>query len=200
MSFLTELPPGSLYVDGVEYPIDADFRTILRYNKMLDEVEENDMQQVFECMAQVYERVPDNLLEAAATLNWFVRCGKEEKKKRPSNKILGINSNDPFDFEVDGEMIYSAFRRNDVYGIDLHTIPYLHWWEFMAMLNDLPDSVKLSRVMDYRIIDVNNQDFPKERRNFYRAMQDYYKIRKAFEQNEELARALIEGRDPTPYL
>lgn len=200
MSFLTELPPGSLYVDGVEYPIDSDFRTILRYNKMLDEVEENDMQQVFECMAQVYERVPDNLLEAAATLNWFVRCGKEEKKKRPSNKILGINSNDPFDFEVDGEMIYSAFRRNDVYGIDLHTIPYLHWWEFMAMLNDLPDSVKLSRVMDYRIIDVNNQDFPKERRNFYRAMQDYYKIRKAFEQNEELARALIEGRDPTPYL
>lgn len=200
MSFLTELPPKSLYVDGVEYPIDSDFRTILYYNKMLDEVENEDIQQVFECMGQVYEVVPDNILEAAAVLNWFVRCGKEEKKKRPSNKILGINSNDPFDFDVDGEIIYSAFRRNDVYGIDLHKIPYLHWWDFMAMLNDLPDSVKLSRVMNYRTIDVNNQDFPKERRNFYRAMQDYYKIRKAFEQNEELARALIEGRDPTPYL
>ncbi|MBS6195487.1 MAG: hypothetical protein KH828_07905 [Clostridiales bacterium] len=200
MSFLTELPPKSLYVDGVEHPIDTDFRTILRYSKRLDEAEKNDMGQVYECLSMVYVNVPDNILEAASALNWFVRCGKEEKKKKPSNKVLGINSKEPFDFTIDGELIWSAFRRNDVYGIDLHTIEYLHWWKFIAMLNDLHGNTRLSKVMDYRTIDTNNGNYSKEMKAFYGAMQKYYEIHREDERNEELVAALKEGRDPTPYL
>lgn len=202
MSFLTELPPKSLNIGGVEYPINSDFRTVLRYNEQLKRVNEEDLEGIVRCMQMIFcKALPENLIEVIQSLNWFIRCGRKEKKRRPSNKLLGINSNQPFDFETDGEMIYSAFKRNDVYGIDLHEIPYLHWWEFIAMLDDLPDSVKLSRVMEYRTIDTTNKNLTKETRDVYMALQRYYKIQVEKDQrNEELIKALKEGRDPAPYL
>lgn len=202
MSFLTELPPKSLNIGGAEYPINSDFRTVLRYNEQLKRVSEEDLEGIVRCMQMIFcKALPENLIEAIQSLNWFIRCGRKEKKRRPSNKLLGINSNQPFDFETDGEMIYSAFKRNDVYGIDLHEIPYLHWWEFIALLDDLPDSVKLSRVMEYRTIDTSNKNLSKETRDVYMALQRYYKIQVEKDQrNEELIKALKEGRDPAPYL
>lgn len=202
MSFLTDLPPKSLNIGGVEYPIDSDFRTILRYNAQLKEIDDEDIEGVVRCMQIVfYKAFPTDVISAIQSLNWFIRCGKEEKRRKPSNKLLGINSNEPFDFEIDGELIYSAFRRNDVYGIDLHEVAYLHWWNFIAMLDDVPENTKLSRVMEYRTIDTTNKNLSKEARDVYAALQRYYKIRIEKEQrNEELVKALKEGRDPSPYL
>lgn len=196
MSFLTENLPKSLWVDGTEYQIHADFRAVLKYNEMID-IDSQRLEYIQECLQCVYITLPENLDEAIWQLNWFVSCGKVDARKRPANKILGINSNTPFDFGVDGELIYSAFRRRDVYGIDLHTIKYLHWWEFMAMLNDIPDNTQLSRVMEYRVIDTTSNHLSKEQKNYYQAMQRYYKIRMAPDkQDEELVKALKEGRDP----
>lgn len=202
MGFLTEQPPKFLNVDDMEYPIDSDFRTILHYNQQLKTINDEDIEGIIQCMGLVfYKTIPQNLIGAIQALNWFIRCGQNEKKKRPSNKLLGLNSNQPFDFETDGEMIFSAFKRNDVYGIDLHEITYLHWWEFIAMLDDLPNSVKLSRVMEYRTIDTTNKNLSKEARDVYAALQRYYKIQVEKDQrNEELIKALKEGRDPSPYL
>ena len=201
MGFLTELPPKTLNVGGVDYPINSDFRTILHYNQQLKTVDDENVGEIVRCMQIVFcKTFPDDLIAAIRALNWFIQCGRKEKKRRPSKKLLGINSNEPFDFEIDGEMIYSAFRRNDIYGIDLHEIPYLHWWEFIAMLDDLPDNVKLSRVMEYRTIDTTNKNLSKEARDVYTALQRYYKIQVEKEQrNEELIKALKEGRDPSPY-
>lgn len=202
MGFLTEYPPKTLFINGAEYPINSDFRTILRYNMQLKKVEDGDAKGVLACMHMIFcGSFPEDIVSAIQSLNWFIRCGRTEKKRRPSNKLLGINSNEPFDFEADGEMIYSAFRRNDVYGMDLHEIPYLHWWEFIAMLDDLPETVKLRRVMEYRTIDTSNKNLSKEARDVYGALQRYYKIQEMKEQrNEELIKALKEGRDPSPYL
>ncbi len=40
-----------------------------------------------------------------------------------------------YSFEQDAECIYSAFR--EVYGINLQTIPYMHWWEFQTLFAGL---------------------------------------------------------------
>lgn len=200
MGFLTESLPTSLTINGVEYPINTDFRAVLRYNEMLKGNTE-DVDYMIECMRCIYQEIPGDIAAALERLNWFMQCGKAEKKHRPSNKVLGINSNLPFDFDEDGELIYSAFRRNDVYGIDLLKIEYLHWWEFMAMLNDIPSDTYLSRVMEYRTIDTTNNNLSKDQKSFYKAMQRYHKIQFVKKQrNEELIQALKEGRDPTPYL
>lgn len=198
MSFLTEKPPEKLIVNSIEYLINADFRTILRYMQAVKEANET-LIDVQKCLAIVYKTVPADIAEAVKQLTWFVKCGKKEKKGKPSKKILGINSNEALDFEEDAWLIYSAFRRNDVYGIDLHTIHFLHWWEFVAMLDDIPETVSLHRIMQYRIIDTTNKSLSKEQVAFYKAMQRYYKIQQV-EENEELIKALREGRDPSPYL
>lgn len=202
MNFLIEKLPESLNVCGVEYPIDSDFRTVLRYNKQLDQTSENDPEGIIQCMKIIFrEEFPEDILEAIKVLNWFVKCGKTEKKRRPSNRLLGINNNTPFDFQMDGEMIFSAFKRNDVYGIDLLEVPYLHWWKFIAMLDDIPEGTRFHRIVDYRTIDTNNKNLSKEARDVYSALQRYYKIRAEKDQrNEELVKALKEGRDPSPYL
>lgn len=202
MNFLTERLPDSINVQGVEYPIQTDFRTILRYSAQMDTIAEDNLAEIISCMKIViYRDFPDDIFSAISALNWFIKCGKEEKRNRPSNKLLGVNSNQPFGFSVDGELIWSAFRRNDVYGIDLLEIPYLHWWKFIAMLDDLPEDTRLHRIMDYRTIDTTNKNLSKEARDVYAALQRYYKIRAVKDQrNEELIKALKEGRDPTPYL
>lgn len=202
MNFLTERLPDSINVQGVEYPIQTDFRTILRYSAQMDTIAEDNLAEIISCMKIViYRDFPDDIFSAISALNWFIKCGKEEKRNRPSNKLLGVNSNQPFDFSVDGELIWSAFRRNDVYGIDLLEIPYLHWWKFIAMLDDLPEDTRLHRIMDYRTIDTTNKNLSKEARDVYAALQRYYKIRAVKDQrNEELIKALKEGRDPSPYL
>lgn len=146
MSFLTDPLPHSLNIHGVEYPIDTDFRTILRYDEELKNVEES-LEGIGRCLKMVFiDRLPMDPEETVRQMTWFIHGGKVEgKRHRPSRKVLGINANTPFDFHEDGEMIYSAFRRNDVYGLDLREVPYLHWWEFLAMVNDLPEDVQLSR-------------------------------------------------------
>lgn len=201
-NFLTERLPSSINVNGVDYPIQTDFRTILRYSAQMDTIADNDFAAIIKCMKIVIcEDFPEDIFSAISALNLFIKCGREEKHNRPSNKLLGINSNQPFDFSVDGELIWSAFRRNDVYGIDLLEIPYLHWWKFVAMLDDLPEDTRLHRIMDYRTIDTTNKNLSKETRDVYAALQRYYKIRAVKDQrNEELIRALKEGRDPSPYL
>lgn len=202
MSFLTEKLPDSIHVNGVEYPIETDFRAILIYNEQIASIDDDDIEEIIECIRILLHRgMPDDILACIESLNWFIKCGKEEKKKRPPNKLLGVNSNQPFDFSVDGEMIWSAFRRNDVYGIDLIEIPYLHWWKFVAMLDDLPEDTKLHKIMNYRTIDTTNKNLSKENRDIYSALQRYYKIRAEKDcRNEELIKALKEGRDPSPYL
>lgn len=202
MSFLTDPLPHSLNIHGVEYPIDTDFRTILRYDEDLQKADES-LENIARCLKRVFvTELPPDPEETVQQMLWFIRGGKtEEERHKPSKRILGINSNTPFDFHEDGEMIYSAFRRNDVYGLDLRSVPYLHWWEFLALVNDLPEDVQLSRVILYRTIDTGNKDLDKKQADYYRAMQRYYKLEnRQIERNEELIQALKEGRDVTPYL
>lgn len=69
------------------------------------------------------------------------------------------------------------------------------------MLDDLPEDTRLHRIMDYRTIDTTNKNLSKEARDVYAALQRYYKIRAVKDQrNEELIKALKEGKDPSPYL
>lgn len=56
------------------------------------------------------------------------------------------------DFEQDAECIYSAFR--EVYGINLQTIPYMHWWEFQTLFAGLPEKTEIKQRIMYRSIDL----------------------------------------------
>ncbi len=196
--YITGPLPRTVVISGVEYPIQTDFRTILRYDSLIKEGRE-DGSEMEEALLLMFGDIPENMEEAIDRLGWFIQCGKEDRGKKPSNQLLGINNNRPMDFGKDARLIWAAFRR--VYGIDLRAIDYLHWWDFMEMLEELPPDVRLNVVIRYRIIDTGDKKLSKEDRTIYRAWQQYYKIKdEPTEKEEALLRALRNGEDPTPYL
>lgn len=197
MIFLDGLPEA-LYVNGMEYPIYTDYRAILAYDRMLESEDENE-KILCQALNTVFKQVPRDIEAAITALNWFISCGKEEKQNRPSNRILGINNNKSFDFEEDDLLIWSAFQSR--YGIDLLTIPHLHWWQFRALLDDLGEDNRFSQIMQYRVIDTNADGISKERKKFLDAMQRYYKIQEYDEERDEaFIQALMNGEDISRFL
>lgn len=191
-------PPETLQVGGRRYPIRTDFRDVLRYDQILRE-DTGDGKCLERALILMYGLVPEPVAEAVERLNWFIRCGEEEKKHKPSPKLLGINHEKPMDYEKDARLIWSAFRR--VYQMDLTRTEYLHWWDFQGMLEELPEDIRLNRVIRYRTIDTKNKRLSKEERELYEALQRYYRIRETpTEQQERIAEALRNGEDPAPYL
>ena len=68
----------------------------------------------------------------------------------------------------------------------------------IPFLENLGSNTKLSKIMEYRTIDVNNKNLSKEMRTFYRAMQRYYGLDQVPELDEkakEIEDALMNGGD-----
>lgn len=194
---LTEKPPVSLSVNGRAYPILTDFRDVLEYAAHMDP--DAGDREIILSVYEMYKRNDlilrtDLFLAALERLNWFIACG-EKQKSRPSNSVLGINRNRPFDFGIDGGLIYSAFVQT--YEIDLYEVEYMHWWKFNALLADISKDCRFSKVMEYRTIDLKNKNLSKEQKKLYSALQSYYKITEDKSQEEkDFIKALMEGRDP----
>ena len=92
---------------------------------------------------------------------------------RPQNELprsIGGHSDViVLDYEIDSDLIYSAFLGQ--YGIDLIDVEELHWHKFLALLGGLNESTKLREVMGYRC-------YKKETRKDYDA---YAELRSAWE-------------------
>lgn len=85
-----------------------------------------------------------------------------------------------FDYEQDANLIYAAFYAT--YGISLTTVEFLHWWEFLALFEGLPEDTLIKRVMYWRT--VNLSQLPKEERKHVRKMRQLFALKS--EPQEEL--------------
>lgn len=80
---------------------------------------------------------------ALSGLKWFLGCGNfDEKPSNDSKKIF-------FSFDDDKERIFSAFMVK--FGINLNKNNSLHWFEFIALLNDL-HKTSFRNVVDLRMM------------------------------------------------
>lgn len=66
---------------------------------------------------------------ALTGLRWFLNCGIETPERQ------GMTKQQSFSFEDDKNRIFSAFMVK--YGINLNKAEDLHWFEFIALMNDL---------------------------------------------------------------
>lgn len=197
---LTKKLPVALEVNGKKYPVQTDFRKVLEYESRMKKGA-SDIE-IVSAVDEMFNHEDEiitvhNFSDAVSRLNWFVSCG-ETKAKRLPGAALGINGNKPFDFEVDGALIYSAFIQT--YGIDLLDTEYMHWWKFNALLADVSKDSRFSKVMEYRTIDLKNNNLSREQKKLYSALQNYYKIaEKRSQADEDFIKALLEGRDPLKH-
>ena len=179
MNILIDLLPSSVKIDSTEYEINSDFRTSVLFSLLMEDDNLSEEEKVLQALNLYYPVVPDNLEEAIEQIKWFYSCGKLDnpignKKARESSKKV-------FDFEVDANYIYSAFMSQ--YRIDLQDIEELHWWKFKALLEGLKEDNKLSKIIEYRSVDLSKIK-DKEQRKFYKDMQKQYSLNK--ESKEDL--------------
>ena len=62
-----------------------------------------------------------------------------------------------------------------VYQINLTQQMSIHWWKFCALMENLPDTCKLSKVMMYRTVDTSGMS--KQQKSFYAKMRKKYEIK-----------------------
>ena len=179
MNILIDLLPSSVKIDSTEYEINSDFRTSVLFSLLMEDDNLNEEEKVLQALNLYYPVVPDNSEEAIEQIKWFYSCGKLDNPI--GNKKVRASSKKVFDFEVDANYIYSAFMSQ--YNIDLQDIEELHWWKFKALLEGLKEDNKLSKIIEYRSMDLSKIK-DKEQRKFYKDMQKQYSLNK--ESKEDL--------------
>ena len=194
MSILERNLPTSVLINGVEYPIRSNFRTRIKFEELMQDPEVNDRDKVWLALRLFYPEIPDDMDQAVEQLLWFYRCDKRDNlyakkvKKRKAKKVNRI-----YDFELDDDYIYAAFMAQ--YHLDLHKVRYLHWWKFRAMFNSLSDDMQISKIMEYRAVELDK--VPKEKRSFYKRMKMLYALplsRNEEERQKALENALLSGK------
>lgn len=154
-------------IDGV--PIYADYRNMVRFEQILDDDGLTDVQKTVLGVSQLFDELPPGGLERAVDrLQWFYSRGKaasEEDGQQGGKKAVRAYD---LTYDADASCIYAAFRQ--AYHIDLIEIPYLHWWAFLALLENLPDSTAMAQRMQLRAMDLKGIK-DKKMREHYKALQ-----------------------------
>lgn len=152
-------------IDGV--PIYADYRNMIRFEQILDDDGLTDVQKTMLGVSQLFDELPPGGIERAVDrLQWFYSRGKaasEEDGQQGGKKAVRA-----YDLTYDAPCVYAAFRQ--AYQTDLTEIPYLHWWAFLALLENLPDSTAMAQRMQLRTMDVSKVK-DKKMREHYKALQ-----------------------------
>lgn len=148
-------------IDGV--PIYADYRNMIRFEQILDDDSLTDVQKTMLGVSQLFDELPPGGLERAVDrLQWFYSRGKAASEE--DGQQGGKKSVRAYDLIYDAPCVYAAFRQ--AYQIDLIEIPYLHWWAFLALLENLPDSTAMAQRMQLRAMDLKGIKDKKMREHY----------------------------------
>lgn len=180
MNILIDILPTSVDINGIEYEINSNFRTSILFSLLIEDDSLSEEEKVLQTLNLYYPVIPDNSEKAIEKIKWFYSCGKLDKhignkKSKTSNKKI-------FDFEVDANYIYSAFMSQ--YKIDLNSIKYMHWWKFKSLLDNINEDNILSKIIQYRSVDLSKIT-DKEQRKFYRDMQKRYALKENINKEEQ---------------
>ena len=152
-------------------PISADFRNMIQVDLILHDPDTNEVEKTAAALYQLYPEIPQDTRTAVEGLIWFYTRGggsgdgtDKGKKKAPKKA---------FDFEQDANLIYAAFYAT--YGISLSTVDFLHWWEFMALFEGLPETTLMQRVMYWRTVDLNG--LPKQEKSHVLKMRKTFALK-----------------------
>lgn len=150
--------PESVMVSGRSYAIETDFREWIRFLELAED-EEVPWQIKVQLIQQWFSNeVPKDIEQAIYALGDFC-SGYSDSDDQAEGRG---RTKQVYSFEQDADCIYTAFR--EVYGINLQTVPYMHWWEFQTLLLGLPEKTEIKQRMIYRSIDFRDVKDKNERK------------------------------------
>ena len=179
--------------DGIQ--ISPDYRNMVQFELVLHDDGLTEQEKVSEGLLLLYPgysgemddngnpcRIPEDLEKAIQYLSWFYLRGHTPGQggRKSSSRA--------YDFEQDFGMIYAAFAQ--AYHIRLAECEYMHWWEFMTLLEGLPDTTLMARVMRWRTVDVSRMS--KDERAHVMSMRKVFALKR--EHEPPLSAAEIEAQ------
>lgn len=188
-NLLTGTLPTSVEADGIVYPVETDFRTMIEFERIITHEESDSRTIITKSLELVFTSgIPANVTEAFTGLLYIYSCGKPANSKRKVRKNGDVEIKEPriYDFEVDAPYIYGAFLSH--YGIDLQDIEYLHWWKFHALFMSLPKTEKIVEIMSYRATDASKIEDKAERQRIAE-LQRIYALPQSLTPEEKVAMA-----------
>lgn len=151
MNLFYELPPVSIMIGDTEIPIVTDFREYVKLLDMLKDDSLNAMEKRY-LLAQYFKEPPVDFESAMMALTDFVTMKTDSNTEL--EEVQQVESKrELYSFEYDYPFIFSAFFSE--YGINIQTIPYLHWWNFRMLFEGLSDKTEIKQRIMYRGIDLN---------------------------------------------
>lgn len=157
MNLFYEDYPTAIEVEGEEIPILTDFRSYVQLADMLKDADITSIEK-FQLIKQYFKEEPADFKKAIDALMDFVtmaklpRCGAGKEGNDDDNKD-DIPKKEVYSFSIDYPFIFSAFLRE--YGINIRTIPYMHWWEYCLLFEGLSEESEIKQRIMYRNTDLN---------------------------------------------
>ena len=170
MNILTDTLPDFITVNGVRFRVLTDFRIWMEFDSLMHcygiSAKDKSMMALSLCLDGEKKKIlPEDALGVMEELCKFYLCGRSSRGTEKNERAI--------DFEKDSTYIYSAFLTQ--YGIDLISIPYMHWYAFYALFEGLEDSRKIIKIMKFRL---SNPDEEKnaEKRKYLKRMKELYSL------------------------
>jgi len=160
MNVLFDPFPETVEVGGKEYGIVTDFREWIKFTELLRNAEQLDARILQIILEWYVDDRPEDVVASITALQGFL-CAEEiyQEGERPTGEEweddTEVETGSPaeaFSFRQDAICIYSAFM--EVYGIDIETIPYMHWWKFLVLFWGLPADTEIKERIHYRTVDL----------------------------------------------
>lgn len=153
--------PCEIEVNGEEIPIITNFREYVKLIDMLNDADIGPEEKVY-YIRQYFKKEPGDFLKAMEELTEFVKMSALHQENNDDQTEEQRRKKDLYSFSIDYPFIFSAFLHD--YGINIRTIPYMHWWEFRLLFDGLSEDTEIKQRIMYRNIDLSDIKDPEERK------------------------------------
>lgn len=189
---LGALPQSVTLPDGTEYAIRTDFRDVLSILEAFSDPDLENEEKVYVCLYILYKDFPtmpktqyESAFKAAMQ---FIDCGVDpddkSEKKTPHT----------MDWVQDERLIFPAV--NHVAGMEVRSVPYLHWWTFYGYFMEIHDGV-FANVLALRQKKATGKKLEKWEREFWQNNTDICELKVRLSEEEKEAKkkllALLDG-------
>lgn len=169
--------PTSVTVNGKSYDIRSDFRNILIIFQVMNDEELTAVERIVTITNIFFkDEIPaEEIEDAYKQLLLFINCGvpePEHKVKKPSL----------YDWKKDEQIIFSAI--NKVAGKEVRFEPYMHWWTFMGLFNEIGEGM-FNTVISIRSKKAKGQRLDKWEQEFCRNNKDMIDLPKHYTEEEQ---------------
>lgn len=150
--------PTSLEFGGREWPINTDYRDILRTLMAFEDANLTDEEKAFICLRNMYpdmDDIPREQIQAAFDAAVaFIDYGQHDDAPGPRT----------MDWSQDAPLIFPAVNR--AAGFEVRSAPYIHWWTFVGYFMEIRDST-YATVLGLRGKKARGKKLEKDEREFW---------------------------------